>query len=420
MKLPGNERIPKSSYQERLDEEAELMDSEPTADAGRNRAKNNHNIRYWSDYDRVFYHPRSLHRLPDVPDYENTEGDWMGGQETFTRYNEEHDVMEESFRLFVEECDYLQGIQVTNESSSFGGFTHAFLLAFREEFPKLPSITFSLLSSATPSSIEADDDFGLRRVLGDALGLQGLKELSTMTIPIQSPSSWSPGPWLEDLALDRHSYYHTSALFSSHIETATLPLRLKEGQEDTSKLCSILSWETDARFAHLGGIFPLSDSFDFRRDVGKNLYDFSALPQATVTDSDRDVFSRIDVSRGFSPSHTSSYQSWLETQRLQIRSFQAPAIPLPSSFPSFFTSLPTRPPSCTALSSLSTTKRTSILFSRYASQVDECIKRRRDMIQRMGLEIDDVKSLRDELWVLEDEFKGGESVLNVEMDEDEN
>lgn len=82
------ERIPKSSYQERLDEEAELMDSEPTADAGRNRAKNNHNIRYWSDYDRVFYHPRSLHRLPDVPDYENTEGDWMGGQETFTRYNE--------------------------------------------------------------------------------------------------------------------------------------------------------------------------------------------------------------------------------------------------------------------------------------------------------------------------------------------
>lgn len=42
------------------------------------------------------------------------------------------------------------------------------------------------------------------------------------------------------------------------------------------------------------------------------------------------------------------------------------------------------------------------------------------MIQRMGLEIDDVKSLRDELWVLEDEFKGGESVLNVEMDEDEN
>ena len=44
--------------------------------------------RYWSDYDRVYYHPRSLQRLPDIPDYENAEGDWQGSLETFTKFND--------------------------------------------------------------------------------------------------------------------------------------------------------------------------------------------------------------------------------------------------------------------------------------------------------------------------------------------
>ena len=45
-------------------------------------------VRYWSDYSRLFFHPRSLHRLPDPPDWEDTDGDWVAGTEMFQKYDE--------------------------------------------------------------------------------------------------------------------------------------------------------------------------------------------------------------------------------------------------------------------------------------------------------------------------------------------
>jgi hypothetical protein len=70
--------------------------------------------------------------------------------------------MEGSFRLFLEECDSLQvcsdfsftikglitcqGIQIMNDTSSFGGFINSFLVSLRDEAVKLPCLVFPLLS----------------------------------------------------------------------------------------------------------------------------------------------------------------------------------------------------------------------------------------------------------------------------------
>jgi len=105
----------------------------------------------------VFFHPRSLHRLPNLADWQNEEGDWSLGKEEFERYDQDADLMEESFRLFVEECDNLQGIQVMNDTATFGGFTDSFLNAVRDELPKLPCLSFPILSNAVPGIIDIDD-----------------------------------------------------------------------------------------------------------------------------------------------------------------------------------------------------------------------------------------------------------------------
>lgn len=85
----------------------------------------NEEIRYWSDFNRVYYVPRTVQKIPDVADWENTEGDWNLGQETFERYNEasvgfrhqlphpnfylkDTELMEGPLRLFLEECDSVQ------------------------------------------------------------------------------------------------------------------------------------------------------------------------------------------------------------------------------------------------------------------------------------------------------------------------
>lgn len=45
-------------------------------------------VRYWSDFGRVYYLPRSLHKLPDPPEWESTDPGWVQGHEMFTRHNE--------------------------------------------------------------------------------------------------------------------------------------------------------------------------------------------------------------------------------------------------------------------------------------------------------------------------------------------
>jgi len=44
-------------------------------------------IRYWSDFSRIYYHPRTIQTLPDLGDWESIGGDWHIGQEEFFRYN---------------------------------------------------------------------------------------------------------------------------------------------------------------------------------------------------------------------------------------------------------------------------------------------------------------------------------------------
>lgn len=44
-----------------------------------------------------------------------------------------------------------------NDTATFGGFTDSFLTAFRDEFPKLPCLTFSILSRAFPGPSGPDD-----------------------------------------------------------------------------------------------------------------------------------------------------------------------------------------------------------------------------------------------------------------------
>jgi len=77
--------------------------------------------------------------------------------------------------------------------------------------------------------------------LNDALTLHELAGLSSVTVPLQHPSTWKRGAWSDHLNIDVgispfqfnfrlvsqqfSNQYHSSALLSAHIESATLPLR---------------------------------------------------------------------------------------------------------------------------------------------------------------------------------------------------
>lgn len=89
-----------------------------------------------------------------------------------------------------------------NDTASFGSFTHAFFSRFRDEFTKLPSLSFPILSGYLPGRFDTDDARGMKKALNDALVLQGLSELSTLTVPLQPPASWSNGEWMDGLNMN--------------------------------------------------------------------------------------------------------------------------------------------------------------------------------------------------------------------------
>jgi len=82
-------RISGGPYQSQLDEEIEedatVAPVEPENSTVVPPLRTS-DIQYWSDYDRVYRLPRSIHKLPDLADWE-AEGDWKSGKDAFLRYD---------------------------------------------------------------------------------------------------------------------------------------------------------------------------------------------------------------------------------------------------------------------------------------------------------------------------------------------
>jgi hypothetical protein len=81
------ESVAKSAYQNSM--EQELDDGPSFGDVqARGGQERDREIRYWSDFNRVYYIPRTVQKLPDTAEWENTEGDWNNGRDSFAQFNE--------------------------------------------------------------------------------------------------------------------------------------------------------------------------------------------------------------------------------------------------------------------------------------------------------------------------------------------
>lgn len=104
-------------------------------------------VRYWSDFNRLYYHPRSSIQINE---YELNSGiqpfeGYVLGQELFRDMNREHDLIDRDFRLFAEECDQMQGIQVmTSTDDAWAGFAGQYIAELRDEYGKVGICTWGL------------------------------------------------------------------------------------------------------------------------------------------------------------------------------------------------------------------------------------------------------------------------------------
>ena len=94
--------VGKSRYHEQLEEEllfASLNKPELDPTQPDPFVVEESTVRHWSDYNRVDYHPRSIQKLPDLPDWDLGVGDWVTGKETFDKENNQASPPSSRMRL---------------------------------------------------------------------------------------------------------------------------------------------------------------------------------------------------------------------------------------------------------------------------------------------------------------------------------
>lgn len=178
-------------------------------------------VRYWSDFSRVYYHPKSLVQLYDFELHSPTMpfDRFSMGAELFGSLNRDHDIVDRDWRPFVEECDRMQGIQVfTATDDGWGGFASSYLEALRDEYPKSCIWVWGLQSPLldTPRAQRQ------QRLANTAQSLHQLCTQASMVTPLAIPEDKLPSI----VNLDRRSTWHVSALLATAAESATLQSRL--------------------------------------------------------------------------------------------------------------------------------------------------------------------------------------------------
>lgn len=69
------------------------------------------------------------------------------GKDLFHQLDKEHDLLDRDFRLFAEECDQMQGVQIiTSADNAWGGFASEYVAALRDEYSKVAIVTWGLES----------------------------------------------------------------------------------------------------------------------------------------------------------------------------------------------------------------------------------------------------------------------------------
>jgi hypothetical protein len=96
-------------------------------------------VRYWSDFNRVYFHPKSIIQLNE---YELSSSlmpfeKWNLGEDLFNSLDKQHDILDRDLRPFAEEADHLQGIQlISSIDDAWGGFSASYMDRLVDEYGK--------------------------------------------------------------------------------------------------------------------------------------------------------------------------------------------------------------------------------------------------------------------------------------------
>ncbi|KAK7990938.1 Protein dml-1 [Apiospora arundinis] len=187
------------------------------------------NVRYWSDFSRVYYHPRSIVQLNEyelgstLMPFEK----WGMGEELFASLDKDHDLLDRDLRPFVEEADQMQGVQImTGIDDAWGGFAAKYVERMRDEYGKTPIWLWGLQEPNAGIPREKR----LLRLTNKARSFAALSSQVSLLIPLSVPSR----SLARSVVLDKASAWNVTALFNAAMESTSLYTRLKPNSDQAN------------------------------------------------------------------------------------------------------------------------------------------------------------------------------------------
>lgn len=429
--------------------------------------------KYFSDFASTFYHPRSLIPIApahpvldpssqiatnDLPSF-NTYAD---GHSLFDSLNTQEDIFDRDLRLWIEECDSLQAIQVfVGADDAWAGFTSAYVQDIRDQVGKGSIWVWGL-----DGLEQKEQNMATRRTktLNHAAALASITSQASLYVPLSVPARLH-----ESVSLDRSVLWHTSALVSSAIESVTLPVRLRG---DGGRRVPVLSdWEealNDNGRRRIGEVAMetgKSSSSAQSMSNGSGVMANGAQADARIKESDpvledeeteQDAantplpidmfkptasslrstqvyrprtFARLDVLRGHSWQAPTSLSSLAEEQDLRflrrgrpvLESYRTelPLLPLVPTFPHIFTNSPS--PSQTSVPGLEVkcSLRTSSGIATWVRSLEGIVRTMPQSLLEDAVGEGEREGLRNELGVLAETYVEGWDSADEDDDDDD-
>ncbi|KAK4204417.1 tubulin domain-containing protein [Triangularia verruculosa] len=307
-------------------------------------------VKYFSDFSRLYYHPRSVVQLNEfevastIQPFEQ----FSTGEELFRELDKEHDLLDRDLRFFAEEADFMQGLQVfMGVDDAWGGFGARYLERIRDEYGGKTAIWTWGLESPLRS---LPRDKRLLRLANKSRSFTELYTHSSILVPLSLPSRLPSS--LSNF--DSLSPWHTTALFSSAVESALLPTRLRGHKKETlNTIIETLDLTGKQKVAGLqfsvnsSPIEDLSSGLQLDLNMSSSASDqIDAYPLRSRSKRTPRVFSQLVTSRGYhSPEETQGVEELDEKGRRIRKSAYEPitktystslAFPILDSFPEIF------------------------------------------------------------------------------------
>lgn len=190
-------------------------------------------IHYWSDYTRLFYHPRSIHQLSEftVNDTLNPFESFDVGLDLFEKLEREDDLVDRDLRPFIEECDGLQGVQVfTGVDGAWGGWACGWMERLRDELGKKSIWTWGVGDQGANTTISREKR--LQQLANAARCLNIFAEQASVYVPITNTPFQRPSY----LAFEPTSPWHVGAMQAVALESVTIPSRLRSSERGRGTL----------------------------------------------------------------------------------------------------------------------------------------------------------------------------------------